>query len=120
MAKFYGDVGFCLQSETAPGVYTELPKARKYYGDVVRNIKRSENGAGLNDDLTVNNQISIMADPFAFEHFFAIRYVEWMGAFWNVTSVEVQRPRLILTIGGVYTGELADTTSRIVGWTPQV
>lgn len=114
MAKFYGDVGFVIQDETAPGVYTEVPKARKYYGDVTRNIKKSENGDGLNNDITVSNQISIMADPFAFEHFFAMRYVEWMGGYWNVTNVEVQTPRLILTIGGVYNGEIAESPTPIV------
>lgn len=114
MAKFYGEVGFVLQDETAPGVYTEIPKARKYYGDVVRNLKKAENGDGLNNDLTISNQISILADPFAFEHFFAMRYVEWMGGYWNIANVEVQYPRLILSIGGVYNGEVADSITPIV------
>ena len=31
-----------------------------------------------------------------------MRYVEFMGAKWKISSVEVQYPRLILTVGGVY------------------
>ena len=63
-----------------------------------------ENGSGLNDDLVLNNQLSIVADAYANQHFFAIRYVRWMGALWKITNVEVQRPRLLLTVGGVYNG----------------
>lgn len=79
MAKFYGAVGFIVPMETAPDVYTETPVARYYMGDVVRNVKKATSGEGINDNIDVNNQISIVADPFAFAHFFAMRYVEWMG-----------------------------------------
>ena len=75
---------------------------RDYRGDVLRNTRKWENGEHLNDDLNVNNQISIVADAYANENFFAMRYISWMGAYWKITNVEVQRPRLILTIGGVY------------------
>lgn len=108
MAKFYGKVGFVVTEETAPDVYTEKPIARYYMGDVIRNIKKATTGEGINNNLDINNQISIIADQFAFSHFFAMRYVEWMGAYWNVQSVEVQSPRLIISIGGVYNGETAD------------
>ena len=79
-------------------------------GYVVRNVKKATTSSdGINDTIYVNNQTSIVADPFAFAHFFAMRYVEWMGAYWNVQSVEVQSPRLIISIGGVYNGEIAAT-----------
>ena len=104
MAKFYGVVGYAETKETSPGVWEEVVSERKYAGDVIRNARRWENGEHLNDDLNVNNMISIVADAYAQQHFFAIRYVEWMGALWKVTNVEVQRPRLILTIGGMYNG----------------
>jgi len=107
MAKYYGKVGFVLPEETAKGVWTEQPKEYSYFGDVTRNSKRLENGVGLNDDISISNTISIVADQFAYEHFFAIRYIKWMGTAWKVNSVEVQRPRLILTIGGVYNGDTA-------------
>ena len=110
MAKFYGAIGFVVPMETAPDVYTETPVARYYMGDVIRNVKKATSGEGINDNIDVNNQISIVADAFAFAHFFAMRYVEWMGAYWNVQSVEVQSPRLIISIGGVYNGEIASTT----------
>ena len=102
MAKFYGNVGYVITGESSPGVWGEQVKERPYYGDVIKNNKRWSQTENLNDDITLNNQISILADAFAFEHFFAMKFVRWMGASWTVTNVEVQRPRLILTIGGVY------------------
>ena len=104
MAKFYGVVGYGETVETAPGVWEEVITERNYYGDVIKNTRRWDKGDGLNDNLTVSNSISIVADAYAYEHFFAIRYVQWMGTLWKVTNVEVQRPRLIFTIGGVYNG----------------
>lgn len=104
MAKFYGIVGYAQTEEVDPGVWEEVVVERNYFGDVTRNTRRWEKGESINDDLNINNLISIVADAFAYQHFFAIRYVKWMGSRWKVTNVEVQRPRLILTIGGVYNG----------------
>lgn len=105
MAKFFGFVGYVETVETSPGVWEEVACERSYYGDVIRNVRRIEKGLAANDDIDVDNLISIVADAYALNHFFAIRYVQWMGTLWKVTRVEVQRPRLILTIGGVYNGK---------------
>lgn len=102
MAKFYGEVGYVVTEETVPGVWRESVSTRKYYGDVIKNAKRWQTTENLNDDVVVSNRISIVADPYAYEHFFAMRFINWMGSKWKITNVEVQRPRLILTIGGVY------------------
>lgn len=109
MAKFCGMIGYGVTEETSPGVCQEVVRERKYYGDVQRNYRRLENGEHLNDDLNVSNTISIMADAFAYEHCFAIRYLVWMGAKWKVTGVEIVRPRLNLTVGGVYNGPEPET-----------
>ena len=102
MARFYGTVGYIETVETRPSVYEDRRTERNYYGDVTRNMRRWQSSEHLNDDLVLNNQISILADPYAYQHFHAIRYVEWAGAKWKVTNVDVQYPRLILEIGGVY------------------
>lgn len=105
MAKWYGTVGYIETKETTPGVWKPEVTERKYFGDVLRNSSRwTASTDSTNDDLNINNQISIVADPFAYRNFHMIKYVEFMGAKWKVTSVDVQRPRLILTIGGVYNG----------------
>lgn len=110
MAKFYGVVGYVESVETAPGVYTEIATERKYYGDILKNVKKYVASEYLNDNLTISNSISILADAYAYDHFFAIRYVNWMGANWKVTEVEVHRPRLILSLGEVYNGNTPGTS----------
>lgn len=102
MARFYGNVGYVTTSEGVPGVWEEVVSERSYFGDVLKNHSRWQSTENLNDDITNSNQISIVADPFAFENYQFIKFVRWMGASWKVTSIEVQRPRLILTLGGVY------------------
>lgn len=102
MAKFYGSVGYAITEETSPGVWVEQITEKLYYGEVSRNTRRLESAGNLNDDVNVSNELSIVADPFAYKNFHSMRYVEFMGAMWKITNIEVQFPRLILTIGGLY------------------
>lgn len=108
--KFYGPIGYGVPVEIRPGVVTDQIVERNYYGDVLKNYKKSSQGESINDNIDVNNNLSIISDPFAMQHFHTIKYVKWMGAAWKVSAVDVQYPRLILTIGGVYNGETARTT----------
>lgn len=101
MAKFYGTVGFVKIVESAPGVWTEQVVERKYYGNVISRA-RSLQGSGVNDNINISDEISIVADPFANENYFAIRFVEYMGTKWKVQSISVQFPRLNLSLGGLY------------------
>jgi len=102
MAKFYGPIGYSETTETAPGVWTEGFTERNYFGDIIKNTRRWQAGENLNDDLLINNIISIVADPFANQNIHTMRYVKWMGVSWKIINVEIQRPRLILTLGGVF------------------
>lgn len=104
MAKFCGIIGYEITVETEPGIYEETIVENQYYGDVIRNTRRLNDGNKVNSDVNVSNQISIVADPFANNNFHAMRYVEFMGAKWKITDVDVQYPRLILSIGGLYNG----------------
>ena len=104
MARFFGRIGYGETVETAPGVWKDEIIERSYYGDVIRNARNLREGENLNFDLSVQNSISIVADAYANDHFFAIRYVEWAGTLWTVSSVEVQSPRLLLRLGEVYNG----------------
>lgn len=105
MAKFYGPIGYAVQVEIRPGVWKDTIEERNYYGDVIRNSSRwSASSDSTNDDLNINNQFSIVADPFANNNFHTMKYVRFMGAYWKITNVEPRYPRLILTVGGVYNG----------------
>ena len=104
MAKFYGVIGYAETVETVPGVWEEQLTERTYIADLIRNTRRVEPTSTLNDDINIANEISIVADPFAYQNFHAMRYVEFMDAKWKITNIEVQHPRLILTLGGLYNG----------------
>lgn len=103
MAKFYGKIGYAETEQTSPGVWKEQIVEREYYGDLIRNTRRLQAADKVNDDINISNEISIVADPYAMSNFHSIRYAEFMGAKWKISSVEVSYPRLILTLGGLYT-----------------
>lgn len=105
MAKWFGKVGYVELVETSPGVWTEVVTERDYYGDFVRNTRRLQSTDNLNDDFTISNEISIVADPYATDHFYQIRYAELSGVKWKVSNVEVLHPRVRLTLGGLYNGQ---------------
>lgn len=104
MAKYCGKIGYATTVETTPGVWSEQIVERKYYGDLTRNSRRLQSPDKVNDDIVIANQLSIVADPYAINNFHSMRYAEFMGAKWKVSDVEVQYPRLILTLGGLYNG----------------
>mgnify|MGYP001282352867 CR=1 FL=1 len=106
MARFHGDVGFGQAVEHPPssGVWEDAIIEKPYRGDVVKNTRSLQAGEGVHDGITVGNSISIVADSYAIEHFLDIKYVRWMGNLWIVSKVTVQRPRLLLDLGGVYNG----------------
>ena len=105
MTRWFGKVGYSETVETAPGKWTPQDTVREYYGDIKRNTTRwAGDSNSTNDDLTVNTQISIVADPFAIDKFYSMKWIEFMGAKWKITNVDPQPPRLILTLGGVWNG----------------
>ena len=103
MAKWYGNIGYAEFVEIAPGVRPEKITPRAYYGDVIRNTRMLQSSSEINDNVNIGNQISIVADPYATDHIYDMRYVEYLGNKWKVTNVDVQYPRLILSLGGLYT-----------------
>lgn len=106
MARFYGAIGFAVSKETAPGVWRESIEERSYRGDIVRNTIRWTSGSEMNDPMRIDNAISIISDPYSEAHVSDMRYVTWLGQKWKIASVQVQRPRLILQLGGAYNDQL--------------
>lgn len=102
MAKFCGIIGYEITKETEPGIYEETWIEQQYYGDVIKNSRRMQDAGKVNSDIVISNQFSIVADPFANHNFHSMRYIEFMGVKWKITEVEVQYPRLILSVGGIY------------------
>lgn len=116
MAKYYGNIGFATQVETEPGIWIDAIQSRPYKGDVLRSGRRYENGESINDNFTITNQFSIVSDAFLYSHVPALRYLEYLGSKFKITSVEIDRPRVIIGVGGVYVSEdSAPETSGEVG-----
>lgn len=104
MAKWFGTICFVETVETTPGVWTEQITKREYYGDLIRNSRRLQTSDKVNDDINITNELSIVADPYAMNHFHSIRSAELYGTEWKITNVEVRYPRLTLSLGGVWNG----------------
>lgn len=107
MAKYHGKIGFGQTSEIKPGVWKDTIIEKNYYGDILQNIVRNDRSQQVNDDLNISNRFSIISDPFATQNFYSIKYLEYLGVKWKVTSVDLQYPRLILSVGGVWNADKA-------------
>lgn len=111
MAKWYGKIGYAEGTvETTPGIWEEAIIERSYYGDIIRDTSKYQNSSSINGEVDIANRLSIVADPYAMQNFHAMRYVEFMGVKRLVTTVEVQYPRLLLSIGGIYNVAETGTT----------
>lgn len=104
MAKWYGKIGYAITEETEPGLWEPKIIERTYYGDMISDLRKRQNSGEVNDNINLSNVISIVADPFVIQNCSFMAYVEIMGAKWKITDVDIQYPRLTLTIGGVYNG----------------
>lgn len=106
MAKFSGKIGYIHSVQTKPGVFTNQITENDYVGDVIRDTRKWDKTETVTDDISISNTISVIANPYAFANIAAMRYVNWMGVSWKINNIEVQRPRLILSLGGQYHGNI--------------
>ena len=105
MAKWYGKIGYVDKVEKEPGIWVEEIIEKPYFGDEIKNSRQLQSSGDINDNVNISNQISIVADPYAINHIHTMRYAEVHGANWKVSTVDVQYPRLILNLGGLYNGK---------------
>lgn len=105
--RYCGEVGYGSTVDVRPGVKAEHITERTYFGDVLRPSRSADVSDTVNPNLTVGNTISIVADGYAFEHIFDMRYIKWAGALWLIRKVDIEPPRLVLLLGEVYNGPVA-------------
>lgn len=108
MARFYGKIGFATQVEVRPSVFQPTIEERYYSGELLKNYGKLKSAEKTTDDFGINNDISIVADPYALSHFSTMKYVEFMHVLWEVQNVTVEHPRLRISFGGVYNGPTPD------------
>ena len=105
MAKFSGSIGYARPEETVPGVWMDVITEKNYRGDVVLDQRRWRSDEKVNDDLNLDNSISIVADTYAYNNVGYMKYILWNNTPWKIQSFNIRRPRIVLQIGGVYNGE---------------
>ena len=105
MAKFYGAIGYAFQLETSPGVWTDTIVEKNYRGDVILDQRRWQAGDKINDDINLDNSISIVADAYAHANVGVMKYIVWNNTPWKIQSFRINRPRIVIQIGGIYNGE---------------
>lgn len=110
MAKWYGKIGYAETVETEPGLWEEQIVEHPYFGDLNSNRWKRQASGGVNDDINLANEISILADPFAVQNCSKMVYADVMGTKWKISEVEIQYPRLILTVGGVWNENSSGTS----------
>ena len=115
MSKFYGSIGFSIPIEDpkGSGIWIESVIEKKYRGEITKSVKRWDNNQKVNDDLTLNNTLSIISDPYLSNNLFNIKYIKWLGNYWKINSAEVQFQRIILNFGGVYNGKTTSTSELV-------
>lgn len=111
MSKFHGKIGYAVTRENPPhsGIWEDTIIERPYNGEEIRAISRWSFGRGVNDNVNISNSVSIVADAYAYNNFMQMRYLEFNGCLWKIESAEIQRPRLILSVGGIYNGPRPET-----------
>ena len=53
--KFSGKIGFGETVEKTDGIWVDTITEKHYYGDIIKNVKRSEDAAKVNDDISLSN-----------------------------------------------------------------
>lgn len=102
MARFFGQVGYVTQVETVPGVWQNLEKVRKMKGDIIRQNSNNRGSSQLHDDVVLNHRISLIGDAYCFDNYFNLKWVKMDTKKWKVVGVEIQRPRIIVSLGGLW------------------
>lgn len=120
MEKFVGMIGFAVTEEKEPGLHVPVLREFSYKGDLLRNnIRREQPSDSINDNINISNQISIVANPYAKEHVYEMKYIYFkmpkIGGIWRISSAEIQEPRIILTLGGVYSGDTVESSDEAGG-----
>lgn len=104
MSKCSGIIGYALAVETQPGVWSESITEKNYYGDVVKDNRRIVDNAQINSNINISNNISIVSNKFMLENLAFMKYLTFMKSKWNISSVDIKPPRIIITLGGIYNG----------------
>lgn len=85
------------------GIYTEEIEEKVYYGDLLSSRWNNENNQNsTNTNVRLNNSISVICDKYLSENISVMRYITYKNSKWCINGIEIQPPRIIINIGGIY------------------
>lgn len=107
--RFAGLVGYIETEETSPGIHLPVETTRKMRGDVLSaKTQNSQDGrtteTSLYKDIRLSHRFSLVGDAYSFKNYMYLKWIIVEGHKWEVSSVEIQSPRLLISIGGLYNG----------------
>lgn len=70
----------------------------------LRNVQASWSQQSMNDTVRARHVLSVVTPEKSTIDFNAVVYVVWFNQKWTVTSIQYKRPRVELTLGGLYNG----------------
>jgi hypothetical protein len=102
MSKFWGPIGINRGfQETGPGIIDNVIEEVYVKGEI-RNVKASWSQQTMNDTLQARHLLSVVTPEDSEIDFNEVVYIVWQGHKWAVTSIQYNRPRVELTLGGLY------------------
>lgn len=77
---------------------------RKFRATVTRLNNNMVSSGDVIDNLKMDMNFQIKMDKWTYENFQWLRYLVYNGAKWKITNVQVQRPNMIVQVGGIFNG----------------
>jgi hypothetical protein len=104
MTKYAGLVGYVTQEETVPGVWSSVETPLIMKGDIIRETSSSQDDGKVNSNISLNHRVSLIGGAYSFKNYYFMKWIEIDGRKWEISSIEIQRPRIIVTLGGLWNG----------------
>ena len=94
--KFSGEAGFRLKDvEVEPDVFEPKLVSKIIKGGCRSDRYGRQNGdKSTIDNITITNQLSIVANQFLMKHIANLLYVKFQGVKWKVVSYNIKAPRI--------------------------
>jgi hypothetical protein len=103
MNRYSGVIGIRRPPvEVEPGIFEDVIEEVAITGSIYRRPARWAIGETAQDTLQMNQVISVVAPENIQNSLDGIVYATYQGRRWAVRSIEYNRPRLELSLGGTY------------------
>ncbi len=104
MTRFRGSIGINRGSvETSPGIFEPSIEELEVTGEM-RNPSARWPAHQQGGSVSARHALSIVTPEDSIVDYTEVVYVIWQSQKWSVVSIQYKRPRIELTLGGLYNG----------------